>query len=160
VLMTIKEINPYKLADNYKYKILDYYNKFLITEPSLITFVINPWFNEEIMLPDPKFTDAFLRSFSRRIFMELIRDESDLSVLHPALNGKGIKISDIAHKVTGIIFIMDRSVLKTGSDINDVHIYLNPNATNTVLRDNDFGILSWSAGKSQPFIDDFADDNY
>lgn len=160
VLTTMKEINPFRLAENYKYKILDYYNKFLISEPSLITFVINPWFNEEIILHDHKFTHAFLRSLSRRVFIELIRDERDLSVLHPELSGKGIKISTIASKVTGIVFIMDRSVLKSGEDINDVHIYLNPKATNRLLTWNDFDILSWSAGAIHPLIDDFANDNY
>lgn len=160
VLMTMREMNPYMLADDYKYKILDYYNKLLISEPSLITFVMNPWFNPEMMLSGDLFLDAILRSLSRRVFMELTKDDRDLSVLFPELEGKGIKISDIASKITGIIFIKDHSVLKTGTEMNDVHIYLNPNATNTVLTSHDFSVLTWRAGKSKPFIDDFTYDNY
>lgn len=161
VLMTMREMNPYMLANDYKYKILDYYNKFLITEPSLITFVLNPWFNSEMMLSDDMFLDVTLRSLSRRIFIELTRDHTDLSVLFPHLSGKGITISDVACKVSGIIFIKDNSIKKTGREMNDVHIYLNPNATNRIMSSRDFDILNWSPAKNRPpFIDDFADDNY
>ena len=53
-------MEPYKLAIDYKYKILDYYNKLLISEPSLITFVINPWFNQELNI---KIGDFFFNFF-------------------------------------------------------------------------------------------------
>lgn len=142
VLMTMREMNPYMLANDYKYKILDYYNKFLIKEPSLITFVLNPWFNSEMMLSDDKFLDVTLRSLSRRIFIELTKDGTDLSILFPHLSGKGITVSDVACKVSGIIFIKNHSIKKTVSEMNDVHIYLNPNATNKVLSSRDFDILN------------------
>lgn len=160
VLMTMREMNPYKLAIDYKYKILDYYNKLLIKEPSLITFVINPWFNQELGLLSGEFLSTFLRALTRRVFIELTKDNTDLSIICPELNGENIKISDVARKITGIIFIKDNSISKSEKDINDVHIYLNPNASNTVLKSNDFSILSWSSEINQPFIDDFIYDNY
>lgn len=160
VLTTMREMEPYKLAIDYKYKILDYYNKLLIKESSLITLVINPWFNQELNMPKGEFFSTFLRSLSRRIFIELTKDNTDLSTIFPELSGKNLKISDIASKISGLIFIKDNSVMESGKEINDVYIYLNPNATNTILKRSDFNILSWSPKINQPFIDDFFYDNY
>ena len=64
-LSTMREIDVYKLASDYKYKILDYYNKLLINEPSLITLVINPWFNKELNILIKNLSNL-LRSLSRR----------------------------------------------------------------------------------------------
>lgn len=160
VLSTIREIEPYKLAIDYKYKILDYYNKLLINEPSLITFVINPWFNQELNISIGDFFSTFLRSLARRVFMELTKDNTDMGTIFPELIGKNIKISDVAKKLTGIVFIKDNSVMQKGEDINDVYIYLNPNATNKRLIMSDFNIMSWSPQIKQPLIDDFYYDNY
>jgi len=159
VLSTMRIMEPYKLAVDYKYKILDYYNKLLIKKPSLITFVINPWFNQELNTSQD-FLSTFYRSLSRRIFMELTKDTTDMGFIYPELSGKNLKISDIAGLITGIVYINDNSILKTGNDINDVYIYLNPNATNQVLTRSDFDILNWSRQIKYPFIEDFYYDNY
>ncbi|MDV3950343.1 hypothetical protein CMT75_17655 [Elizabethkingia anophelis] len=160
VHITTRVMEPYKLAIDYKYKILDYYNKLLIDEPSLITFVINPWFNQELLDYKSDFFKTFLRSLSRRVFMELTHDKTDMGSIFPDLAGKKLKISDVAQKVTGIIFIVDKSILQSGADIYDTYIYLNPNATNKKLSRSDFDILGRSHGVKQPFIDDFLHDNY
>lgn len=159
VLTTTRVLDPYKLANDYKYKVLDYYNKLLVKEPSLLTFVINPWFNSELNM-DKQFLRVFLRSLSRRVFIELVKDETDLEKFFPELTGKKITIAEVAKKISGIIFIYDESILKEKKDINDVYIYLNPNATNRVLKERDFDILRWSPEINQPFIDDFTNDNY
>ena len=160
ILSTIREMEPYKLAINYKYKILDYYNKLLINEPSLITFVINPWFNQELNISIGEFFSTFLRSLSRRVFIELTNDDTDMGTIFPELVGQNLKISDVAKKITGIIFIKDNSIKQSGEDVNDVYIYLNPNSTNKVLTRSDFDILNWTPKIKQPFIDDFYYDNY
>ena len=159
VLSTMREMEPYKLAFNYKYKILDYYEKLLISEPSLITFVANPWFNQELNSFDD-FVPTFYRAFSRRVFMELIKDHTDMGTIYPKLQGKNIKISDVAKKVTGIIFINDKSVTKRNREIYETFIYLNPNTTNKKLSRQDFDILNWSPKIGQTFIDDFYYDKY
>lgn len=159
VLSTNRTMEPYKLAIDYKYKILDYYEKLLISEPSLITFVVNPWFNQELNT-SKDFISTFYRALTRRVFLELTKDQTDLSSIYPNLAGKNIKISDVAKKVTGIIFINDYSVTKTEKDIYETYIYLNPKATNKLLTRGDFGILNWSSGIKKPFIDDFYYDNY
>lgn len=156
VLSTFREMEPYRLAMDYKFKILDYYNKLLIDEPSLITFVINPWFNQELNISIGDFFSKFARSLSRKVFMELTKDDTDMGIIFPELVGKNIKISDIAKKITGIIFIKDNSIMQIGQNINDVFIYLNPNSTNKKLTRFDFDILNFSP----LFIDDFSYDNY
>ncbi|MFP4529380.1 MAG: hypothetical protein ACLFQX_12605 [Candidatus Kapaibacterium sp.] len=158
-LQTMREMEPYKLAVDYKYKILDYYEKLLISEPSLITFVANPWFNQELN-PFDDFVPTFYRALARRIFMELTKDSTDMGTIYPKLQGKNIKISDVAEIITGIIFINDRSVTKSDGEIYDTFIYLNPNATNKKLSRRDFDILKWSHRIKQPFIDEFYYDNY
>ena len=157
---TMREIDVYKLASDYKYKILDYYNKLLIEEPSLITLVINPWFNKELNGFDELFLNTFFRSLARRVFMELTKDHTDMGDIIPDLIGKNYKISEIAEKITGIIFIKDNSVMQSGTDLYDTYIYLNPNATNKKLTRNDFNILGCQPHIKKPFIDDFHFDNY
>jgi hypothetical protein len=159
VLLTTRQMEPYKLAVDYKFKILDYYEKLLINEPSLITFVANPWFNQELN-PFEDFTQTFYRALSRRVFMELIEDETDMGSIYPSLQGKNIKILDVAKKITGIIFINDKSITKREGEIYDTFIYLNPNTTNKKLDRRDFDILNWTSGVKLPFIDDFNYDNY
>jgi len=156
----MREMEPYRLANNYKYKILDYYNKLLIDEPSLITFVINPWFNRELNTSSIEFLITFFRSLSRRVFMELTKDQRNMDTFFPELVGKNLKISDVAQKITGIVYVIDNSIMKTGENTNDVYLYLNPNATNKLLTRLDFTILSWSQKIRKPFIDDFYYDNY
>ena len=92
--------------------------------------------------------------------MELTKDDTDMGTIFPDLNGKNIKISYIAKKISGIVFIYDNSIMKRDNDTNDVYIYLNPNADNKVLTIRDFGILSWSHCLKQPYIEDFYYDNY
>lgn len=159
ILQTMRILEPYKLAMDYKYKILDYYEKLLISEPSLITFVANPWFNQELN-PFGDFVATFYRALSRRVFMELTKDQTDMGTIYPKLQGKNIKISDVAEKISGIIFINDMSVTKTDGEMYDTFIYLNPNATNKKLSRRDFDILSWSPKVKQPYIDEFYYDNY
>lgn len=158
-LTTNRTFDPYKLAADYKYKILDYYEKLLKDEASLITFVKNPWFNNEIG-DFNNFDEVFYRSLSRRVFVELARDHNDMGTIYPKLIGKNIKISDVATLITGIIFINDNSILKKDSDIYDAFIYLNPNSTNKALTMHNLNILNYVSGMHSPYIDDFTNDNY
>ena len=78
-----------------------------------------------------------------------------MGTIYPKLQGKNIKISDVAEKITGIIFINDKSVTKSDGEVYETFIYLNPNATNKKLSRRDFDILNWSPKVKQPFIDEF-----
>jgi hypothetical protein len=160
VLMTQRSMYPYRLAQDYKYKVLDYYNKLLKTKPSFITLVTNPWFNKEMNDFDG-FNEEFYRALSRRAFIELSRMTDDMGDLYPELKGKGLKICDVSKLITGIIFIEDHSIQKNDKEIYKTYIYTNPNAENKKLTKYDFDILHWSLNTIQPsMIDDFNYDNY
>jgi len=156
VLTTTRSMDPIKLAIDYKYKILDYYNKLLIYKPSFILFVANPWFNKEMNVFSD-FNETFYRALSRCVFMELSKITDDMSIYYPELANKGLKISDIARLVSGIIFISDNSILQTGKKMNDVYIYTNPNAKNEYLTKSSFGELHLTHQAHQPtVIEDFS----
>jgi len=160
VLSTTRSMDPYRLASDYKYKVLDYYNKLLISKPSFITLVSNPWFNKE-MSDFAGFDDTFYRALARRAFMELTKNTEDMGAYFPELLGKGLKICDVAKLISGIIFIDDHSILETGEKQNRVYIFTNPNATNKSLGKYDFDIFRWSHFAVQPrMIEDFRNDNY
>ena len=160
VLTTMRSMDPYRLASDYKYKVLDYYNKLLISKPSFITFVANPWFNRE-MSDFAGFDDTFYRALARRTFMELTKNDDDMGDYFEELIGKNIKISDVAKLISGIIFIDDHSILEAGKNLYKVYIFTNPNAKNKTLGKFDFDILRWSHFAQQPaMIDDFRNDNY
>jgi len=150
------------LAKDYRYKIIDYYSKFLFTEPSLITWVINPWFNSEMNGGPSDFRKAFLRSLARRIFMDISNDTTMMSQYFPKkFKGKNdMSVSEISKLVSGVIFIFDNSIQGDLENLYESYIYLNPNAKNRVLTERDFGILSWDASNFRPFIDDFQNDCY
>lgn len=162
VLQTLREYDPYSLAKDYRYKIIDYYSKFLFTEPSLITWVINPWFNSEMNGGPSDFRKAFLRSLARRIFMDISNDTTMMSQYFPKkFKGKNnMSVSEISKLVSGVIFIFDNSIQGDLENLYESYIYLNPNAKNRVLTERDFGILSWDASNFRPFIDDFQNDCY
>jgi len=160
VLSTTRSMDPYRLAIDYKYKVLDYYNKLLTYKPSFILFVSNPWFNTE-MRDFSGFNETFYRALSRRVFIELSKMKDDMGIYYPELKYKGLKICDICCLISGLIFIDDNSVLKTGKELYKAYIYTNPNAKNRYLRKNDFDILNWTPSAQQPaIIEDFIYDNY
>jgi len=160
ILSTMRSMEPYRLASDYKYKPLGYYNKLFYDKPSFLVFVANPWFNQE-MSDFIGFNDVFYRSLARRTFVELTQNNDDMGNYYPDLAGKGLKIMDVAKCITGLIFIDDHSIMEKGNDIYKVRIYLNPNAINKRMGKYDFDILRWSHSKIQPLvIEDFQYDNY
>jgi hypothetical protein len=159
ILSTSEILDPYQLAKTYKYKFVDYYEKLLISEPSLLLFVVNPWFNREVgVFTD--FTGTFYRSVARRVFMELTKDARKLAEFFD-VQEEDLTIADVAKLITGLVFIQDNSVTQTGNGLYSAHIFLNPNATNRKLSAWDWapffsdGPKDWVSS-----IDDFEHDNY
>lgn len=158
-LMTNKFKNPYSTANDYKYKILNCWNKLLFEKPSFITYIIQPWFNEEIN-DFCSFNKIFYRSLSRRIFMELSKDNGDAGEIVSKLKGKGIKVCDIANCVSGLIFIEDNSINCVDEKLYNAYIFTNPNAVNTPTLGYNFEGLTWPNHSMKPEVDDFKYDNY
>jgi len=126
-LSTVKEYSPFAMAEAYKYKFLDYGNKLIDNEYSLITIVRNPWFNEETV-DFGDFNNFFYRSLSRRTFMELLKIDENASEYSHSYANENIKVSEISKNLAGIIFIDDNSPSSNlQKNLYSVYIYLNPN---------------------------------
>ena len=90
-LLTVKDYSPFAMAQAYRYKFLDYGNKLVDNEYSLITMVKNPWFNEETV-DFGNFNNMFYRSLSRRTFMELAKNDFPAKDYSSAYKTEKIKV--------------------------------------------------------------------
>ena len=160
-LITEDSIDPYYKAYNNKYKFLNYSNKLLISEPSLLVFVVNPWFNRELYEAND-FSKRYYRAVTRRVFIELSQNQTKMNELFVDIENEELKVSDVAGKITGIIFIEDKSILEIDDNkLFNAYIYLNPRATNKILKRENFEILNWTHSAIKPcVIEDFIYDNY
>lgn len=127
-LSTVKEYSPFAMAESYKYKFLDYGNKLVDNEYSLITIVRNPWFNEETV-DFGDFNNFFYRSLSRRTFMELLKIDGDASDFSKSYSAScGVSVSEVSKSLAGIVFIDDNSPSsRSQKNLYSAYIYLNPN---------------------------------
>lgn len=129
-LLTVKDYSPFAMAQAYRYKFLDYGNKLVDNEYSLITMVKNPWFNEETV-DFGNFNNMFYRSLSRRTFMELAKNDFPAKDYSSAYKTEKIKVCDVSKSIAGIVFIDDNSVRsKYYKSLYSAYIYLNPNYKN------------------------------
>ncbi len=126
----VKEYSPYAMAEAYKYKFLDYGNKLLDSEYSVITMVRNPWFNEETV-DFGDFNNLFYRSLARRTFIELNRMKLPAGKYSRGYISDQISVRDISRNLAGIIFIDDFSPeTKNREQLYNAYFYLNPNYSN------------------------------
>lgn len=126
-LSTVKEYSPYAMAESYKFKFLDYGNKLVDNEYSLITIVRNPWFNAETV-DFGDFNNIFYRSLSRRTFMELLRIDSEAREFSRSYASSAVRVSDVSKSLAGIVFIDDNSPsCRSQEGLYSAYIYLNPN---------------------------------
>ena len=162
ILTTMHSKSPYELARFDKYKYLNYYNKLLDTDYTLLTFVLNPWFNRQID-DFACFNEIYYRSVCRRVFMEFKDDKTPANTLFKSIKDITITISDISRNIAGILFIEDKSVKKDDDGLlYKAYLYLNPNYKNKdSLKEHDFSsAFDYSSFAKMMKIDDFQDDNY
>lgn len=162
LLTTMQSKSPYELARFDKYKYLNYYNKLLDKDYSLLTFVVNPWFNRQIT-DFCDFNELYYRSVCRRVFMEFKDNNSPAYTFFDNVKDETITISDISRSIAGILFIEDKSVKKEKDGLlYRSYLYLNPNYKNKdPLKEHDFSsAFSYSSFAQMIKIDDFQDDNY
>ena len=161
-LTTMSSMDPFEVAKHSRFKFVDiaYAKKLLLNVPSFLFFVSNPWFNPEIN-DFSDFNRQYYRAVTRRVFVELTRSTQRAQEVFPEFTDASITIGEIAEKVTGIIFLEDKSITVSGGLPYRTYIYLNPNATNSALTENDFRILSTrQSGVCPEVIEDFRNDNY
>lgn len=129
-LSLVKEYSPFAMASAYKYKFLDYGNKLLDNEYSVITMVRNPWFNSETV-DFGNFNNIFYRSLSRRTFMELSKIKKSAEEFSDSYTTDEISVEKVSKNLAGIIFIDDNSIRsKYFKSLYNTYIYLNPNYEN------------------------------
>ena len=129
-ISTVKEFSPFEQAQAYKFKFIDYGNKLIDNEYSLITMVKNPWFNKETV-DFGNFNNLFYRSLARRTFMELLKIRRKAGVFSHGYFSSDISVREISRSIAGIIFIDDNSFsTKATEELYSAYIYLNPNYKN------------------------------
>lgn len=121
VLSTITTKNPIDMADVDCKKIYKYANKLLASQPSLLTFVANQWFNKEIINPDSDFFKIYFKKVATNVFVN--------KSLNCITDKSNITFKEFTENLSGLIFIIDNSI-KSSKCLYDLYIYFNPNATN------------------------------
>ena len=136
-------------------------NKFVLSRPFFLTFVVFPWFNNVI-------TDfcgqnrTFYRSLARRTFCQYSRDRTLFSTLLKKYTKKKYagkeKVHEVMKELGGILFLEDECITNDSSDSTvKAYYYENPNAKHPVMTGvmQDY-LIDCVSGE----IDDFRYDNY
>ncbi len=125
-LSTVSEYSPYAMAEAYRTKFLDYGEKLLDDEYSVITVVKNPWFNKEVV-DFGGFNNIFYRALARRTFLELSKDKSLASSCSRQYANSSLRVCDISRSLAGIFFIDDNSFQsREQRTLYSAYFYLNP----------------------------------
>ncbi|WP_345977562.1 hypothetical protein [Sulfurimonas sp. HSL3-7] len=150
--------NPYLHAKNHYKLLFKHAKKFSRVNPSLIVFVVFPWFSERALNSNlDSSNEKFYRSFARRFFCDYSSKSTKAQVIYKKYSGQE-SIFDITKQLSGVLFLEDQSI--TSSEPKDQNIkafaYLNPNANHKIGRGFYFDYLN----NLEFFIDDFEFDNY
>lgn len=153
-LATMSSYNPYRHAEEHHTLLFKHAKKFSRTAPSLIVFVVFPWFSEKGSMDDDG--SVFYRAFARRFFCQYAKDARPAETVVKSFKGTET-IAQVTEKLSGVLFLEDISITATDPSAQNVKgfAYFNPNALHRADRRfsthlNVLGI--WS--------DDFAHDNY
>ncbi len=158
ILISESTYNPFLHAENHHTLLFKRKHtiKFVLNKPSLIVFVVFPWFSEKL-LNFGKCNEIFYRSFSRRFFCQYRYQRIKAKELLSCYNGED-KAFDVTKKLSGVLFLEDCSLTAEHVDVQNIrpYAYLNPNADNKIVNG-----LFVDYIRSLGFqIDDFEYDNY
>ena len=155
VLSTVGTYDPYQHAEKHHTLLFKHAKKFSKTQPSLIVFVLFPWFSEKVVNEFCE-KEIFYRSFCRRFFCQYANDSRPASSVLSKFSGAET-MSQVTEKLSGVIFLEDTSILT--ANVDDLNVtgfaFLNPNAVNKVSRQFQ-GHLS----RLGIAVDDLEHDNY
>ena len=156
VLMTESTYNPYLHAKNHHNLLFKHAKKFSKVNPSLIIFVIFPWFSEKISSLGNA-NEIFYRSFSRRFFCEYASKPTKAKDIFNKYTGED-SVYEVTQKLSGVLFLEDKSITTDTPTSQNVegYAYLNPNADKKIGR----GIFIDYLHSLRFHIDDFEYDNY
>ncbi|MFT7632347.1 MAG: hypothetical protein ACI87E_003399 [Mariniblastus sp.] len=155
VLMTANTYDPFKHAADHHTLLFKHTKKFSRNSPSLIVFVVFPWFSERVVTASFS-SDVFYRSFCRRFFCQYANDNRPASSMVESFNGNET-VAQVTDKLSGVLFLEDTSIKSSNTDELNVEgfAYLNPNAAKKVG-----GHFREHLSSLGVFVDDFEHDNY
>lgn len=155
VLTAASAYNPYRHAANHHTLLFKHAKKFSMIKPSLIVFVLFPWFSEKVVNPFCT-SEVFYRSFSRRFFCQYTKDDRLASSILKSFQGNET-VAQVTEKLSGVLFLEDCSITSSNTDGLNVKgfAYLNPSAKKKVGPH----FLEHLSGLDF-FVDDFEYDNY
>jgi len=155
ILTAASTYDPYLHARNHHTLLFKHAKKFSKTNPSLIVFVVFPWFSE----PLPALAgcrEIFFRSLSRRFFCQYSKDSRTANEIYDKLPNTMSAHCATKH-LSGALFIDDQSITAKDPSKQNVEAFafLNPNANHKVCH-TFTSYLSELGFK----IDGFENDNY
>lgn len=155
---SINSCDKYRRAKQMKYAILKRYSKkFTKNYPFMLVMVNFAWYNQ---IDRDSFGDnaVLYRSLARRVFCERSDANVPFTSIDPRFNGNET-ISDVAKKISAILFIDDFSVTKL-DDNYTAYLYVNPNADNRIVCGLHFLETIVNNGSKKGVVDYFEHDNY
>lgn len=155
ILTAISTYDPYLHAQNHHTLLFKHAKKFSKTNPSLIVFVIFPWFSEA--LPDLSGSrEIFFRSLSRRFFCQYAKDLRAANEVYGKLPNT-MSAYAVTQHLSGVLFIYDQSITAEDPSKQSVEAFafLNPNAHHKVCH-----IFTTYLSELGFKIDGFENDNY
>ena len=155
VLATISSYDPYLHAANHHTLLFKHAKKFSTVTPSLIVFVIFPWFSEKVTTQTDS-SEIFYRSLCRRFFCQYAKDTRPANSIMKSFRGSE-NISQVTEKLSGVLILQDLSITTKDPQTQNVlpFAYLNPNAAKKVS-----GHFREHLSSLGFITDDFANDNY
>lgn len=135
--------NPYFFAMQEHKIAFEHINKLHMDNPSILMYVIHPWFSDTNLTTGFDRTDEIaLRSFSRRIFMQYKNKQIKIG---------GKEIINLFQFLSAILLIVDNSIR---NEEDQLFFYVNPNAKHKINPYFKDSLQNYC------FVDDFAFDNY
>lgn len=127
-LFSSSTFDTYHAAANQHQLLFRHAKKFSRTSPSIIVFVVFPWFSD---VTHQVFGEQsiFYRAMCRRFFCGYLRDSRPASDLLDDFDSS-VTVCELTRHLSGVIFLEDNSVLVEGNakETTSGFAYLNPNA--------------------------------
>lgn len=137
--ITTHNYNSYCQANEWKYFVFNHLDQFFLESPNLLVFVLHPWFNLNNCVDFEDSNKIFFRSFARRVFCELTKNNDVIAKIPTVKWSKdqyfrNIKISELSRKISAILFIVDNNVepkvlmdASNNHKVLEAYVYKNPN---------------------------------
>ena len=158
MLISEHSYGPYQHAELFHGEVFNHIDKFVRDAPSLIVYVVFPWFN--LLINDlRRDNEKFYRAFARRVFCQYRYCGKQMIAWRTTFAGPQT-IWDVSKDLAGIVFLEDRGILGNSLKRNKINAYwyVNPNANNHLF----MGLFEDMLVNDLSFmeLDTFGNDNY